>query len=144
MKHKVGDVVKVRDDLKSKVEYGGIEFLNSYMNKYLGKEVTIEILHKDYYEIEEDGNLCCWTDEMFEDNECEWFDTKGELELNGIVSDADYEYQKIVKINPIALHYEDEVIKYVCPICQSLGVRLQLEKAKSNCTNCNVNLNWEE
>lgn len=65
MKYKVGDKVKVREDLKPNEYYDGIRF-DGNMQKMKGKTVTIEKVFSDKsYWIEECGFL--WTDEMLED-----------------------------------------------------------------------------
>lgn len=67
MKYKVGDKVKVREDLKPNEYYDGIRF-DGNMQKMKGKTVTIEKVFSDKsYWIEECGFL--WTDEMLEDVE---------------------------------------------------------------------------
>lgn len=65
MKYKVGDKVRVREDLVRGKKYGGTTF---YMDKWAGKIVTISFADNNYYEITEDDqiNKWCWTDEMFE------------------------------------------------------------------------------
>lgn len=42
-KFKVGDKVKLRDDLNVDEEYGGLSFV-SYMNEFKGKELTIDCI----------------------------------------------------------------------------------------------------
>lgn len=70
MKYKVGDKVRVREDLKVEEYYGGI-FFEDEMASFCGQMVTIcEIIH-GYYEIEEDCGDFVWTDEMFEPLESE-------------------------------------------------------------------------
>lgn len=65
MKYKVGDKVRVREDLVNGREYGGITF---YMDGWKGKVVTISFIDSlGCYEIAEDEDKWCWTDEMFED-----------------------------------------------------------------------------
>ncbi len=65
MKYKVGDKVKVREDLKPNEYYDGVRF-DGDMQKMKGKTVTIEkILSDKYYWIEEYGFI--WSDEMLED-----------------------------------------------------------------------------
>jgi hypothetical protein len=65
MKYKVGDKVRVREDLIHGREYGGITF---YMDGCKGKIVTISfVCSSNYYEIAEDEDKWNWTDEMFED-----------------------------------------------------------------------------
>lgn len=72
MKYKVGDKVKVREDLSTKDAYDGCSFVPE-MKLFLGETVTI---HKVYgninrYEIKEDHGAWYWTDSMFEPLESE-------------------------------------------------------------------------
>jgi hypothetical protein len=70
MKYKVGDKVKIREDLVVDKEYGSQVFVDS-MEKYKGKIVTINRViiedgyNKECYMINE--YPWCWTDEMLED-----------------------------------------------------------------------------
>lgn len=63
MKYKIGDRVKVREDLVVDEFYGGSCFISD-MDKFKGKIVTIKLKHNKEYRIEEMGYF--WTDEMFE------------------------------------------------------------------------------
>ena len=63
MKYKVGDKVKVRNDLKVGNIYGIHAFMCD-MNGFRGKIVTIKSTHKRDYRIEEGAYW--WTDEMLE------------------------------------------------------------------------------
>lgn len=66
MKYKVGDKVKVREDLDENVEYG-YEEATEEMLAFRGKVVTIEkIMFDREYIILEDIKKWYWTDEMFE------------------------------------------------------------------------------
>ena len=67
MKFKVGDEVRVREDLISGVDYGSFPFVNS-MKEYRGEVVTIHEVNPraTAYEIAEDGGEAYWTDEMLE------------------------------------------------------------------------------
>lgn len=72
MKYKVGDKVKVREDLSTKDAYDGCSFVPE-MKLFLGETVTI---HKvcgniNRYEIKEDHGAWYWTDSMFEPLESE-------------------------------------------------------------------------
>lgn len=66
MKHKIGDKVKIRKDLKLDEEYDGMD-VNEEMVLLCDKEATIsEVLPDDNgYEIEEDEGYFLWTDSMF-------------------------------------------------------------------------------
>ena len=66
-KYKVGDVVKVKDNLEINKYYDDVRF-GEAMVKYLGKKVTIaEIFDNKYYCIKEDNDCFYWTDDMFEE-----------------------------------------------------------------------------
>lgn len=67
MEYKVGDKVKVREDLVVGKEYGEYCF-DEDMVQYKGATVTIErvITEEWAYFIKEDERLFWWTDEMFE------------------------------------------------------------------------------
>lgn len=66
MKYKVGDKVKVREDLEIGETYGGLTF-SVQMREYRGQIVTIKTADDDSYQIEEDELNWYWTDEMLED-----------------------------------------------------------------------------
>lgn len=68
MKYKVGDKVKVREDLEVDKRYGTEEFIEK-MEEYKGKIVTIDTVNEDDYYIEEDKQTWSWTEEMLEDSE---------------------------------------------------------------------------
>lgn len=64
MKFKVGDKVRVREDL----EYGflyGAWCCNAKMISFKGKELTVEKVYDEFYEVKE--NNWYWTDEMLEE-----------------------------------------------------------------------------
>lgn len=68
MKYKIGDKVKIREDLVIDKEYGNQFFVN-FMEEYKGKIVTIKNIvknnNKEFYILDEYG--WNWTDEMLED-----------------------------------------------------------------------------
>lgn len=70
-KYKVGDKVRIREDLIIGERYNnGITFISD-MAQYMGKVATItNIIFGDHYIIDLDDNNWCWADEMFEDIEC--------------------------------------------------------------------------
>lgn len=72
MKYKVGDKVRVREDLSIDKTYDGC-WVTSSMTVFLGKTVTIRRVRENInrYEIEEDYGEWNWTDEMFESLESE-------------------------------------------------------------------------
>lgn len=65
MKFKIGDKVKVKNNLITYELYGGQSFVDD-MEKYKSKIVTIRNVYTHFYEIEEDRGAWYWTDEMFE------------------------------------------------------------------------------
>lgn len=65
MKFKVGDKVKVREDLKLGKIYGTQSFINT-MEKFKGRQVTIIKVSDYFYRIKEDYGVWTWTDEMLE------------------------------------------------------------------------------
>ncbi len=66
MKYKVGDKVKIKEDLVVDETYGEDSFTEE-MEKYKGKTATITDVHWDKYEIDIDDGSWYWTDEMLED-----------------------------------------------------------------------------
>lgn len=65
MKYKVGDKVRIREDLVMGENYGGSVVVDD-MTDMGGSVVTIERVGYFGYYIEEDPDEYCWTDEMFE------------------------------------------------------------------------------
>lgn len=64
MKFKVGDKVRVREDLENDKMYGNYEFIKA-MAYLKGEIITIKEILKSGYRIEEDYYM--WTDEMLEE-----------------------------------------------------------------------------
>ena len=65
-KYKIGDKVKIREDLKGGCEYNELYF-NTDMEKYRGKIATItEVTNVGDYSIDLDCNYWWWNDYMFE------------------------------------------------------------------------------
>ena len=66
MKYKVGDKVRIREDLVMGRNYGGLVAVDD-MTDMCGSVVTIERVGEVHgYYIKEDPDEYCWTDEMFE------------------------------------------------------------------------------
>ena len=65
MKYKVGDKVRVRNDLVFGKKYGKCTFVVG-MDKYSGKIMTIGDINLGCYNFIEDTGRWCWTDEMLE------------------------------------------------------------------------------
>ena len=63
-RYNVGDIVKVKEDLKTNQIYGEY-YVASDMLKFSGRKVTIQSVEYDSYRILESGFY--WTDEMFEE-----------------------------------------------------------------------------
>jgi tetrahydromethanopterin S-methyltransferase subunit A len=65
--------------------------------------------------------------------------------IEGEIAEAEYQYQRIVKIKPLITHYSttERYVKYSCPICKTVGNSHQLTRGATNCSLCNVNLTWE-
>lgn len=72
MKYKVGDKVRIREDLLIDKKYDGCRFTSS-MTVFLGKIVTIREVYENInrYKIEEDYEIWVWAGEMFEPLESE-------------------------------------------------------------------------
>lgn len=70
MKYKIGDKVKVREDIEAWDKYGH-EAATPAMAKFAGKLVTISERYDVFkvYNINEDGGVWAWTDNMFEDTQ---------------------------------------------------------------------------
>lgn len=68
MKHKVGEQVRIRPDLRVYIEYDGVEVIDE-MCDFRGCIMKISEVCEEgrYYLMEEDDSCCCWTDDMFED-----------------------------------------------------------------------------
>ena len=64
MKYKIGDKVRVREDLAADQWYGDDIFTHE-MISFKGKIVTIKKIRENKYVIEEDHGDWNWTDEMF-------------------------------------------------------------------------------
>lgn len=65
MRYKVGDNVRVKNNLQDDVFYGKVPYAKT-MEKYKGEVLTIDSISKDYYFVKEDYGKYKWTDEMFE------------------------------------------------------------------------------
>lgn len=65
MKYKVGDKVRVRNDLEIHCQYGTQAFVRG-MNTYKGRDAEITEVFNTYYSISVDNEEWYWTDEMLE------------------------------------------------------------------------------
>ena len=66
MRFKVGDKVRVLNDLEVDKMYGS-DYVIPEMVEWLGKIAAISIVGGDYYNLDIDGGEWCWTDEMLEE-----------------------------------------------------------------------------
>lgn len=114
MKYKVGDKVKVRDDLMVGSCYDYYAYCGDMVN-FRSKIVTIKTVAYDFYRIEEDRQTSCWTDGMFEDvntDEAETAKFKAFLEevANLDADDYDKEYAMLKDIVDCGYnaHYKDK------------------------------------
>lgn len=65
MKYKVGDKVRVKNNLQDDVFYGKVPYAKT-MEKYKGEVLTIDSISKEYYFVKEDYGKFKWADEMLE------------------------------------------------------------------------------
>ena len=77
MKYKVGDRVRIREDLQPNVEYEGYYFVPD-MGDFKGEIATVIKVCGDGYRINKDGGDWKWTDKMFEPVEFTKADLKPE------------------------------------------------------------------
>lgn len=75
MKYKIGDKVRVREDLTAEKQYGKDSFV-SQMIPFKGQIVTIKTVNESKYTIEEDCGDWYWTDEMFSEKVSEDFSSE--------------------------------------------------------------------
>lgn len=95
MKYEVGDIVKVREDLKAGNDNGKL-FVTSDMAELAGKLVTIYDIDGDYYHIVENDFL--WTDDFFEDKENEKKSDEYEDIIDKVLSEMSEETKdKLIK-----------------------------------------------
>ena len=99
MKYKVGDKVRVREDLETDNWYGK-EIFVSGMTWLKGKIVTISKVLYDKYEIEEDNKIWNWTDEMFSGKVSEDFGPE-ESNSQSIIPEEESSSDIIFTIKPI-------------------------------------------
>ena len=81
MKYKVGDKVRVREDLEVGKEYGNDIFIKD-MSLLKGEIVTISDIKYDFYKLKEDSDKWNWTDEMFSGKVSEDFSLKESVSQN--------------------------------------------------------------
>lgn len=69
--------------------------------------------------------------------------------ISGVIRNAEYAFQRKVKVNPIRKQYhepgEPEYCKYNCPVCQAVGnTHISIPYLDEHCPLCNVALNWSD
>ena len=64
--------------------------------------------------------------------------------LTGHVVASNLAYKRKVYIRPIKHYYENDHVKYSCPICDALNNPHSIPEGFQNCPQCNVNLTWKE
>ena len=102
MKYKVGDKVRVREDLIAEKQYGK-DFFVSEMNPFKGQIVTIKIVKDGGYVIEEDSGEWYWTEGMFSGKVSQDFSPE-ELVSQSTLSKEESSYDIItVKTNKVKL-----------------------------------------
>lgn len=96
MKYEVGDIVKVREDLKAGSDFSKDLYVTSDMAELAGKLVTIYDIDGDYYHIVENDFL--WTDDFFEDKENEKKSDEYEDIIDKVLSEMSEETKdKLIK-----------------------------------------------
>lgn len=100
MKHKVGDIVKVREDLKVGKDDGDV-FVTIDMAEFAGKLVTIDSVDGEYYHIEEDDLNYYWIDDFFED------DNDEDCDVDKIIKEEEEEKSKKRTEEKKSDEYED-------------------------------------
>ena len=116
MKYKVGDKVRVKENLVVGSRYGNNTFVSN-MKPYVGKIMTIDdIRDTRFYVFKGDPNKWYWTDEMLEDAESISIFVKG----NKVIAKKD-DKMGIAKCSP-----EDEFDIFV-------GAELALKRLEEKC-----------
>ena len=124
MNYEVGDIVKVREDLKAGNDNGKL-FVTSDMAELAGKLVTIYDIDGDYYHIVENDFL--WTDDFFEDKENEKKSDEYEDIIDRVLSEMTEETKdKLIKQ---FIKGEDKIAITASPIYKTIsrtnGVSIQ-------------------
>ena len=124
MKYEVGDIVKVRKDLKAGNDNGKL-FVTSDMAELAGKLVTIYDIDGDYYHIVENDFL--WTDDFFEDKENEKKSDEYEDIIDRVLSEMTEETKN--KLIKQFIKGEDKIAITASPIYKTIsrtnGVSIQ-------------------
>lgn len=123
MKYKVGDKVKIREDLVIDEIYGDNSFAEE-MEQYKGKTATITDTYFGKYEIDIDNGNWCWTDEMLED--CvDISESKDDVKAKTVDIGYYLEYcgHKVIK-NVYLDGYDDNDILYCTDIEETVQYKL--------------------
>lgn len=99
MKYKVGDKVKIREDLKDDEVYGnGYWDATSDMVSRGGMIATITECEEDSYRIDVDNGFYSWVDEMFEEVEVKEVDDNKQVRTVDVGFHLDYCGHKVIKM----------------------------------------------
>lgn len=148
MKYKVGDKVKIREDLIDGKWYGNHTVV-VYMLKYKGQDVTIENVRRDNcYTLKEEDMKFAWTDEMIE---CK-VDDKPKNQIKNIkhitngtttVVIIDNKVKGIAKLHPKDVFDEQEGFRIA--YARALGNNPFKEELECKCENEDINTYlWEK
>jgi len=107
MKYKVGDIVRLRSDIKLSKARAALCFMEE-MREFKGKKLTIAYVLNDCYLIREDGEIWYWTDKMFKEGCEEMNKWRTEHQMVGV---EEYFEQKRIK-----------VLEAIEPICEAFGI----------------------
>lgn len=122
MKYKVGDKVKIREDLIVGNEYGADDFAEE-MELYKGGIATITDIYNNKYFIDVDDGEWYWTDEMFEDDAA----IKSEDDIKAQTVDIGYHLEycghKVIK-NVYIDGYDDNGTLYCTDIEETVQYKL--------------------
>lgn len=118
MKFKVGDKVRVREDLEINKMHGNYEFIKE-MAHLKGEIVTIKEVLKSGYRIEEEYYM--WTDEMLEEVK------ENKMDFKTILTDIEKEFEKAKDLQELEYHY-DGITDHIYCLYQSKYEKLQRKK----------------
>ena len=100
---KVGDKIKIREDLEDGKMYGGVDFI-PYMSEFLGKEATITGIDEDGdFLLDTDWGMFLWSTEMFESKT----EIKSET-LTDVMKEAVSE-SEVLRLSKAVIEYENIV-----------------------------------
>lgn len=112
MKYKVGDKVKIREDLKEGTNFK--EYVTDKMERLAGTIVTIERVSEGLfkgYEINKDNGSCLWSEDMFESIKKPTKEEILEMPLGTIIKTDEKEHNTYVKVekNKFSNDYNDYI-----------------------------------